>query len=97
MVLPVINPTKSYWIEAANSPLRNFRSSEALPEETDVAIIGGGYAGASTAYWINKYTENASRQPHVTLLEAREICGAATGRNGNSTCISSLGETSNNE
>ncbi|KAI4661096.1 uncharacterized protein J4E79_004906 [Alternaria viburni] len=82
MVLPTANPTKSYWIEAATSPLRNFRSSEALPEETDVAIIGGGYAGASTAYWINKYTENASRQPHVTLLEARDICGGATGRNG---------------
>jgi ribulose 1,5-bisphosphate synthetase/thiazole synthase len=54
MVLPTANPTKSYWIEAAKSPLRNFRSSEALPEETDVAIIGGGYAGASTAYWISK-------------------------------------------
>jgi hypothetical protein len=54
MVLPTADPTKSYWIEAANSPLRSFRSSEALPEETDVAIIGSGYAGASTAYWINK-------------------------------------------
>lgn len=54
MVLPKINPTKSYWIEAAESPLRNFRSSEQLPEETDVVIIGSGYAGAATAYWIHK-------------------------------------------
>lgn len=54
MVLPSNNPTKSYWIEAAESPLRNFRSSEQLPEETDVAIIGSGYAGVSTAYWIHK-------------------------------------------
>ncbi|KAF1938601.1 DAO-domain-containing protein [Clathrospora elynae] len=82
MVLPIANPTKSYWIEAAESPLRDFRSNEELPEETDVAIIGGGYAGASTAYWIHKYTEKVSRQPQVTLLEARDICGAATGRNG---------------
>jgi len=82
MVLPIANPTKSYWIETAESPLRNFRSSDELPAETDVAIIGGGYAGASTAYWIHKYTEAAVRQPHVTLLEARDICGSATGRNG---------------
>ncbi|CAE7021657.1 hypothetical protein CFE70_003035 [Pyrenophora teres f. teres 0-1] len=82
MVLPKINPTKSYWIEAAESPLRHFRSSEKLPVETDIAIIGCGYAGASTAYWIHKYTENSPKQPKVTLLEARELCGAATGRNG---------------
>ena len=60
MVLPTANPTKSYLIEAAKSPLRNFRSSEALPEETDVAIIGGGYAGASTAYWINKVRDSTN-------------------------------------
>ena len=60
MVLPTANPTKSYWIEAAKSPLRDFRSSEALPEETDVAIIGGGYAGASTAYWINKVRDRTT-------------------------------------
>lgn len=54
MVLPIANPTKSYWIEAAESPLRNYRSSDELPAQTDVAIIGSGYAGASTAYWIHK-------------------------------------------
>lgn len=58
MVLPIENPTKSYWIEAAESPLRNFRSSDKLPEETDVAIIGSGYAGASTAYWIHKVSRS---------------------------------------
>ncbi|KAF3034413.1 hypothetical protein E8E12_005655 [Didymella heteroderae] len=82
MVLPIENPTKSYWIEAAESPLRDFRSSDKLPEEIDVAIIGSGYAGASTAYWIHKYTENSPKKPAVTLLEARDICGSATGRNG---------------
>ncbi|EMD93205.1 hypothetical protein COCC4DRAFT_155463 [Bipolaris maydis ATCC 48331] len=85
MVLPVPDPTKSYWIEAADSSLRNFRSSESLPEETDVAIIGSGYAGASTAYWIHKGTENTGRQPKVTVLEARDVCGSATGRNGKRT------------
>ncbi|KAF2028091.1 nucleotide-binding domain-containing protein [Setomelanomma holmii] len=82
MVLPVADPTKSYWIEAAESPLRNYRSSEQLQEQTDVAIIGNEYADASTAYWIHKCTEERSRQPQVTILEARDICGSATGRNG---------------
>lgn len=100
MVLPVSEPTKSYWIEEANSPLRDFRSSDELPEKTDIVIIGSGYAGASAAYWISKvsaltfvrldrplmmnrqYTEHAEKRPHVTLLEARDICGGATGRNG---------------
>lgn len=54
MVLPVTNPTKSFWIEAAESPLRNFRSTPELPKETDVVIVGSGYTGATTAYWINK-------------------------------------------
>jgi hypothetical protein len=54
MVLPGANRTKSYWIEAAESSLRNFRSDEQLQEQTDIAIIGSGYAGASTAYWIHK-------------------------------------------
>lgn len=54
MVLPNTNATKSYWIEAAESPLRDYRSSDQLPAETDVVIIGSGMAGASTAYWIHK-------------------------------------------
>lgn len=54
MVLPIENPTKSYWIEAAKSPLRNFRSNDKVPVETDVVVIGSGYAGVTTAYWIHK-------------------------------------------
>jgi flavin-dependent dehydrogenase len=100
MVLPCAEPTKSYWIEAAGSSLRHYGATEPLPEETDVAIIGSGYAGASTAYWLHKVretrqprnpkpilndyqgTEGSSKQPKVTILEARDICGSATGRNG---------------
>jgi hypothetical protein len=54
MVLPTDTPTKSYWIEAAESPLRNLRSTVDLPQESDVIIIGSGYTGASTAYWLHK-------------------------------------------
>ncbi|KAK8875327.1 FAD dependent oxidoreductase [Apiospora arundinis] len=82
MVLPCANPTKSYWIEAADSPLRNLRSSHELPETADVVIIGGGYSGATTAYWLDKYTRDHVKQPSMVILEARDICGGATGRNG---------------
>lgn len=54
MVLPLEHPTKSYWIEAAKSDLRNYRSTPELPEEVDVVIIGSGYTGATTAYWLDK-------------------------------------------
>ena len=54
MVLPISNPTKSYWIEAAESPLRNTRTTNELPHETDVVIIGSGYTGATAAYWLHK-------------------------------------------
>jgi hypothetical protein len=30
----------------------------------------------------HQYTENSASQPQVTILEARDICGGATGRNG---------------
>jgi hypothetical protein len=67
MVLPGKNPTKSYWIEAAESPLRDFRSSDELPEETDVVIIGSGYSGAATAYWIHKVRDHRT-MPHQLSL-----------------------------
>lgn len=97
MVLPISNATKSFWIEAADSKLRNRRTTPELPKECDVVIVGSGYTGASAAYWIHRvrdhrcrietiptegqYTEN-SQTPSMVMLEARDICGAATGRNG---------------
>lgn len=59
MVLPVENPTKSYWIEAAESPLRNFQSTPELPQETDIVIVGSGYTGATSAYWIHKVSSSS--------------------------------------
>ncbi|KAH6886963.1 FAD dependent oxidoreductase-domain-containing protein [Thelonectria olida] len=82
MPLPIHNPTKSYWIEGADSPLRDFRSTDALPADVDVVIIGSGYAGATTAYWLHKHTEASPQKPQILLLEARDICGSSTGRNG---------------
>lgn len=54
MVLPTANPSKSYWIEAAQSPLANLNSTPELPKETDIVIVGSGYTGSTLAYWIHK-------------------------------------------
>lgn len=82
MVLPLDNPSKSYWIEAANSPIRDLQSTPQLPQQSDLIIIGSGYTGASLAYWIHKHTCKHGTTPNMLLLEARDICGGATGRNG---------------
>ncbi|KAK8853497.1 hypothetical protein IAR55_004204 [Kwoniella newhampshirensis] len=82
MVLPIENPVKSFWIEGAKSPLRDFRSTPELPKEAlDVIIIGSGYAGATMAYWLNKFARDGET-PSMLMLEARDVCGGATGRNG---------------
>ena len=44
--------------------------------ETDVCVVGGGYAGLSTAL------ELAERGYSVALLEARQAGWGASGRNG---------------
>ena len=69
MVLPVPNPTKCFWIEAAESPLRDFRSTPDLPAETDIVIVGSGYAGATAAYWIDKVSLSILCCENVALLQ----------------------------
>jgi|LakMenEpi03Aug12_release.lakeMendotaPanAssembly.Ray.scaffolds.fasta_scaffold12348_7 glycine/D-amino acid oxidase-like deaminating enzyme len=66
--------TSSFWLK--NLPDRNFCTTDDLPSQTDVVVVGGGIAGVSTAYWLSR------SGVEVTLLEQRGICGGATGRNG---------------
>lgn len=76
--LPVDNYTQPFWLSEEDF-IATYRSTDALPSETqDVTIIGSGYAGTSTAYYLYK----ESPELKVTMLEARNICSGATGRNG---------------
>ncbi|OAA66942.1 FAD dependent oxidoreductase [Niveomyces insectorum RCEF 264] len=76
--LPVPNSTLPFWRTELHE-LDSHRGSTDLPAETDVVIIGAGFTGAAFAHYL--YKDNPS-PPSVTILEAREACSGATGRNG---------------
>ncbi|MEW6442763.1 MAG: FAD-dependent oxidoreductase [bacterium] len=66
---------KSYWLTTREyqpgAPLKGNR-------EVDVAIVGGGFTGLATAYFIKK----AAPAMNVALLESQVIGYGASGRNG---------------
>lgn len=67
----------SFWHDSVPGPLRP-RPSLSDDIETDIAIVGAGYTGLWTAY----YLKRANPGLDITLLEA-EIAGyGASGRNG---------------
>lgn len=78
---PVPNATSSWW-RSQPDRLDDYISSERVPEESDVVVIGAGIAGSSVAYHL-LHPQNGQKRPTVTILEAREACSGATGRNGN--------------
>ena len=76
MTLPLPDLPRSMWLETygpytPGPPLREDRS-------VDVAIIGGGYTGLTTAYELRRADPGLS----VAVLEAREIGYGSSGRNG---------------
>jgi len=77
-IFPVPNSTLPYWRSELHE-IDSHRSTEHLPAECDIIIIGAGFSGVSTAYHL--LDENPF-PPSIVILEAREICSGATGRNG---------------
>ncbi|KAL2671595.1 hypothetical protein Neosp_014185 [[Neocosmospora] mangrovei] len=72
------NTGASYWIANHQFPLQDARTTDTLPEVADLVIIGAGMVGATAVYQISQ----AQPDLRVVLLEARDICSGATGRNG---------------
>ena len=64
--------TTSYWLDEPADPLASTR----LDGRADVAVIGGGITGCSCALAL------AEAGLKVSLFEARQIAGGASGRNG---------------
>lgn len=89
-ILPVDNTTTPYWRTQLH-PLDEHRSTEELPSECDIAIIGAGMSGVSTAYHL-AIAMGSEKLRSIILLEARQLCSGATGRNGVRQAIRSLGK-----
>lgn len=79
--IPVPNGMLPFWRTEPHI-LDNHRSSEVLPEKSDIVIVGAGYAGASIAHHILSQVKPGSKAPSITVLEARQACSGATARNG---------------
>lgn len=75
---PVANSTTPFWRTQLHE-LDSYRSTPDLPTECDVLIIGAGYTGAATTYHL---LDDNPNPPSILILEAREACSGATGRNG---------------
>lgn len=81
-MLPPNNPITPFW-RTQLDPLDDIRSTPDLPPQSDIVIIGGGYSGVTLAYYLLKQlAEQGDKTTTITLLEARQICSGATGRNG---------------
>ncbi|PNY25403.1 oxidoreductase OrdL [Tolypocladium capitatum] len=74
--LPTPNSTRSFWHREPSETLLGHRTTERLPATADVVIVGSGITGTFAA------RELAAGGRRVLLLEAREACWGATGRNG---------------
>jgi gamma-glutamylputrescine oxidase len=70
----VVEPNHSYWAKSTAS----VNSALAESMDVDVAIIGGGFTGLSSAYYIRKN----SPAKQVVVLEALACGNGASGRNG---------------
>ncbi|KAL0572106.1 hypothetical protein V5O48_009859 [Marasmius crinis-equi] len=79
--LPVPKPCLSIWQRTTRTnPLLNLNATTTLPDTADAVIIGSGLSGTVTAYeLLNSSSPNAPKT--VVMLEAREACSGATGRN----------------
>ncbi|KAF2207062.1 hypothetical protein CERZMDRAFT_88824 [Cercospora zeae-maydis SCOH1-5] len=80
--LPSEQSSASFWHSEPSSLLLGHRSTRELPVTADVVVIGSGISGASIAHHLLNDGNSGGKKPHVVMLEAREACWGATGRNG---------------
>lgn len=87
VTLPRDNPTQSYWQDPPDD-IADLRTTPHLPGSTDVVIIGSGITGAAVAWNMLQDGSASGRSgtgtasPSIVMLEARQACSGATGRNG---------------
>jgi glycine/D-amino acid oxidase-like deaminating enzyme len=75
--LPVQEPTTSYWQTPPDQRLLGHQSAQ-LPSNVDIAVIGAGISACSVV----RELLTSDYPGKIAIIEAREICSGATGRNG---------------
>ncbi|GAB7343577.1 hypothetical protein MBLNU457_1580t1 [Dothideomycetes sp. NU457] len=78
--LPSTTSTASFWHTEPSSLLLGHRSTRNLPATVDIVVVGSGITGASIAHSL--LNDSRTEELNVLMLEAREACWGATGRNG---------------
>ncbi|THV01232.1 FAD dependent oxidoreductase [Dendrothele bispora CBS 962.96] len=86
--IPIPNPSTPYWTIPASDIAKH--NHDEFPEYADVVVIGSGIAGTSFTrtlldeYYADKQFGNRDgKEPlKVVMLDARDACYGATGRNG---------------
>ncbi|KAL3481885.1 FAD dependent oxidoreductase-domain-containing protein [Aspergillus californicus] len=73
--LPTHTPTTPYWL---SQPSKLAKHQSPWTPSADIIIIGSGMTAASLVRTL--YSHNAALK--ITILEARDLCSGATGRNG---------------
>ncbi|KAJ5633541.1 hypothetical protein N7528_001383 [Penicillium herquei] len=76
-LLPEADPTVSYWQTPLNDQVKDIQSVQ-LPSQSDIVVIGSGVSACSTVHELL----TGGYAGKITVLEARQICSGATGRNG---------------
>lgn len=67
----------SYWFDSLDEPVSS-DAPESLPAQVDVAIIGAGYTGLWSAYYLKQHQPDLS----IAVFEANTVGFGASGRNG---------------
>ncbi|USP77783.1 fad dependent oxidoreductase [Curvularia clavata] len=78
--LPTPTSSNSFWHSEPNKFLIGHRTTEDLPAEADIVIVGSGITGTSAARYLAE--DKRADGKTIVMLEAREACWGATGRNG---------------
>uniref|UniRef100_A0A060SWN1 ARAD1A02464p n=1 Tax=Blastobotrys adeninivorans TaxID=409370 RepID=A0A060SWN1_BLAAD len=76
-MIPITKSRLSLWASEP-SRLAQHQSTKNPPSTADYVIVGSGFSGASLAYHLSCQHPKAK----IVLLEARDACSGATGRNG---------------
>ena len=72
---PVSNSTKPFWL---SEPSKYARLQSEWVDEADIVVIGSGMTAAS----LTRYLLSKKPGLKIVLMEARDLCSGATGRNG---------------